>query len=195
MFKVGQRLVTKLFNAGRFVLGRLAGVDDWQLTPTAVTVELDCGFVARLRDVIGEATELYAQFDWARVLETVESFFWAEFCDDYVELVKVRTYLDTLEGGRRSALATLRLGLSILLRLFAPVLPTISEELWSQRFATPHGDQRSIHTSPWPTIAELEAVQSPAHPSSFATARAILGEIRRHKGRAKVSARWPVSHL
>jgi valyl-tRNA synthetase len=195
VFKVGQRLVTKLFNAGRFVLGRLAAVDESQLAPTAITAELDRGFVARLRAVIAEATEAYEEFDWAKALENVESFFWAEFCDDYVELVKARTYLETLDEGGLSALATLQLGLSILLRLFAPVVPTITEELWSRRFATPDSPQRSIHTSPWPTIAELEAVRSPDYPGSFATARMILGEIRREKGHAKVSARWPVSRL
>jgi valyl-tRNA synthetase len=195
IFKVGQRLVTKLFNAGRFVVDRLAAVDESHLAATAITAELDRGFVARLREVIAEATQSYEQFDWARALESVEAFFWAEFCDDYVELVKGRTYLDTLDEGRLSALATLQLGLSILLRLFAPVVPTITEELWSQRFAIPDSRWRSIHTSPWPTGAELELVRSPAHRGAFATARLILGEIRRRKGHAKVSARWPVSRL
>jgi valyl-tRNA synthetase len=195
VFKVGQRLVTKLFNAARFVMGRLAAVDEGHLALSAITAELDRGFMARLREIVVEATEAYEQFDWAKALESVESFFWAEFCDDYVELVKARTYLDMLGEGRLSALATLQLGLSILLRLFAPVVPTITEELWSQRFAVPEGVRKSIHTSPWPTIAELEAVRSPEHSDSFAMARTILGEIRRRKGHAKVSARWPVARL
>jgi valyl-tRNA synthetase len=112
-----------------------------------------------------------------------------------VELVKARTYLDTLDESRLSALATLRLGLSILLRLFAPVVPTITEELWSQRFAIPDDVRRSIHTSPWPSETELEAVKTPASADSYATARLLLAEIRRQKGHAKVSARWPVARL
>jgi valyl-tRNA synthetase len=195
VFKVGQRLVTKLFNAGRFVIGRLGVVDDGQLAPIAITTELDRGFVARLREVIVEVTDAYEQFDWARALESVESFFWAEFCDDYVELVKARTYRESLDEGRLSALATLRLGLSMLLRLFAPVVPTITEELWSQRFAVPEDDRRSIHTSRWPSETELEAVRAPDYPDSYATARMLLAEIRRKKGHAKVSARWPVARL
>jgi valyl-tRNA synthetase len=195
MFKVGQRLVTKLLNAGRFVLGRLGSVEDGELPQSAVTVEIDRSFIARLREVIVEATEAYEQYDWAKALESVESFFWAEFCDDYVELVKARTYRDALDEERRSALAALRQGLSVILRLFAPVVPTISEELWSLRFATPDGRQRSIHTSPWPTLAELEGVSAPTHRDSFAKARQILGDIRRQKGHAKVSARWPVARL
>ena len=195
MFKVGQRLVTKLFNAGRFVLGRLAAVDDTELPHTAITVEIDRSFVGRLREVIVEATETYEQFDWAKALESVESFFWAEFCDDYVELVKARTYRDTLDEERRSALAALRSGLSVLLRLFAPVVPTITEELWSLRFAMPASRLQSVHTSPWPTFSELADVSAPVHPGSFARARQILGDIRRQKGHAKVSARWPVARL
>ena len=195
VFKVGQRLVTKLLNAGRFVLGRLGTIDDQQLVPPLVTAELDRGFVARLRGVIVEATESYEQFEWARALEGVESFFWAEFCDDYVELVKARAYRDSLDEARLSALATLRLGLSTILRLLAPVLPTITEELWSQRFAVRDSDRRSIHTGPWPAETELEAVKAPDYPDSFSVARMILADIRRKKGQAKVSARWPVERL
>jgi valyl-tRNA synthetase len=195
VFKVGRRLVTKLFNAGRFVLGCLGDVDDARLGPAAITAELDRAFAARLRDVVARATDAYEDFDWATALEGVEGFFWAELCDDYLEMVKPRAYQQPLDAGGLSALATLRLALSVVLRLFAPVLPTITEELWSRRFATLEGRTRSIHTSPWPSEAEFAAIPAADHPGSFDAARAILGEVRRVKGNAKVSLRWPVASL
>ena len=92
VFKIGKRLVTKLSNAGRFVLGCLGEVDDRRLTPDAITSELDRAFAARLREVVSLATEAYEAFDWAAALEGVEAFFWAELCDDYLEMVKTRAY-------------------------------------------------------------------------------------------------------
>ncbi|MGH7333987.1 MAG: valine--tRNA ligase, partial [Candidatus Rokuibacteriota bacterium] len=194
-FKVGKRLVTKLFNAGRFALGCLGTVDDHDLRPEAIVDELDRAFAVHLAEVAARATEAYEAFDWAAALEGVEAFFWADLCDDYFEMVKARAYRDTLDAGRLSALATLRLALSVVLRLFAPVLPTITEELWSRRWATPDGPARSIHSSPWPTASELAVVETPDHAGAFAAARTILREVRRVKGSAKVSLRSPVASL
>jgi valyl-tRNA synthetase len=124
----------------------------------------------------------------------VEVFFWSELCDDYLEMVKTRIYRTELDADRLSALATVRLTLSVVLRLFAPLLPTITEELWSRRFAAA-GRARSVHTSPWPTEAEFAAIAPPDHPGAFEAARAILAEVRRVKGGAKVSLRWPVASV
>ena len=195
MFKVGKRLATKLFNAGRFVLGCVGEVDVRRLGAEAITDELDRAFVARLGEVVARVTDAHEAFDWASGLEGVETFFWAELCDDYLELVKSRAYRASLDDGRLSALATLQLALSVVLRLFAPVLPTITEELWSQRFATADGPTRSIHTSPWPAPEELVAVRPPQHAGAFAAARAIIAEVRRAKSNAKRTLRWPVALL
>lgn len=194
VFKIGKRLETKLYNASKFVFGRLGDADDNQIAPEAITLELDRGFVARLLEVVADATRSYEEFDWAGALQNLESFFWSEFCDDYLELVKLRTYREELDAVRLSALATLRLSLSVILRLFAPILPFITEEIWSQRFATQEEPWRSIHTSPWPSASELESIK-PKHKAAYPDARTILAEVRREKGNAKVSARYPVDSL
>ncbi len=182
--KAGKKLVTKLYNAGRFVFSNLAGIDDMEVEPSAITSELDRSFVKRLGEIIVAATKSYEQFDWAGALSKVEDFFWAEFCDDYLEMVKVRAKEDPSRGDRLSALATSSLTLSVLVRLFAPVLPTITEELWSRGFATKDGDSRSVHTSRWPSLIELERIESPAHYGEFAKARAMLRQERQKKAQA-----------
>jgi len=195
VFKVGKRLATKLFNAGRFVLMCLGEVDDRRLAADVIGTELDRAFAARLAEVVSGATRAYEAFDWSAALDAVEAFFWSEVCDDYLEMVKSRVYGEALDAGRLSALATLRLTASVVFRLFAPVLPTIAEELWSRGFAAPDGRMRSVHTSPWPTETEFAEVAAPAHPGAFEAARAIVGEVRRAKSRARVSLRWPVASL
>ncbi|MGB0680430.1 MAG: class I tRNA ligase family protein, partial [Polyangiales bacterium] len=95
--------------------------------------------------------------------------------------------------GAHSAILTLRLGLSVLLRLFAPVLPYITEELWSWDFAS--AGAASIHRAAWPTCAELSAVAPPDHPSCLSLAAAALGAIHKHKSEAGVSIGRPITAL
>ncbi len=172
---VGKRLVTKLFNAGKFVLGQggeVAGID----------AELDRAFVQRLARLVEQVTKSYEAFEYAHALAETESFFWHDFTDTYLELAKVRAR----DGGGGSALAALRLGLSTLLRLFAPVLPYITDEVWSWAFADETGSP-SIHRAPWPGPADFRDVAAPADAESFALAVAALAAVNKSKSEAKVS--------
>ncbi|MGF1468355.1 MAG: valine--tRNA ligase [Sandaracinaceae bacterium] len=181
VLKVGKRLVTKLFNAGKFVLGQ-----DAEVRP--ITHELDRAFVQELRSVVAEATEAYEAFDYARALMVTESFFWARFTDTFLELTKGRARGDDVsEADRGSAVAALRVGLGVLLRLFAPTLPYITEEIWSWVFAEETG-HASIHVAPWPSPADVADVAPPDDEGSFALAIDALQTINRAKSDAGASA-------
>jgi valyl-tRNA synthetase len=121
-------------------------------------------------------------------LEIAESFFWSAFTDAYIELVKARARGDDESTAfeRFSAVNALRIGLSVLLRLFAPFLPFITEEVWSWVFALETGHS-SIHTATWPTASELESIPQPAHPRSFEAATKALRAIHKLKTLSKVS--------
>jgi valyl-tRNA synthetase len=130
VFKVGRRLSTKIFNASRFVLMQLdrAGEEAYTLSPAEIVEPLDRDLASRLGSLVERATQSFDRLDYAAALQTTEECFW-EFCDDYVELVKVRSYGDEDVPARRSAHATLGLALRAFLRLFAPVLPYVTEEV------------------------------------------------------------------
>jgi len=87
-------------------------------------------------------------YDYARALERVESFFWS-FCDDYVELVKIRAYGENDSPATRSARAALSLALSVLQRLLAPFLPFVTDEVWHWWHTS------SVHLAAWPSVDEL----------------------------------------
>jgi valyl-tRNA synthetase len=190
----GRRLVTKLWNASRFVMRQLDPADaSGAPDPGAIREPLDAAFAARLRETSLRATEAFDAFDYAGALAQAEELFW-EFCDDYLELVKLRSYAERDSAGRRSARATLELAVRVFLRLFAPVTPFVCEELWSRRFAG-EGRWRSVHTSPWPEPGEWSGVAPPASPGALAAAVEVLRKIRTAKTRARRNLRWPVESV
>jgi valyl-tRNA synthetase len=194
VFKIGKRLATKIFNASRFVLMQLdrAVVDGEAPGVDEISDPLDVALVARLRTVIEQSTRSFEGFDYASALQVVEDGFWS-FCDHYLELVKLRSYADEDTPGRRSALATLGLALRVHLRMLAPFLPFVAEEVWSWRFAT--GDSPSVHTSRWPSVAEIDRVRRPAHDGTYEAAVEVLTAIRGTKTTSRKSLRWPVAGL
>ncbi|MDQ4213041.1 valine--tRNA ligase [Microbacterium capsulatum] len=172
--KIGRRLAIKILNAAKFVLSFPVPED------AEITHALDASMLATLDGVVREATKAFENYDQARALEVTEAFFWT-FCDDYLELVKERAY-DRTDVGQASAALALRLALSTLLRLLAPVVSFATEEAWSWF------EEGSIHTASWP-----EPSESAGEPAILATAsRALIG-IRRAKTEAKASQKTPVS--
>jgi len=180
--KVGRKLATKLLNVSKFVLGIGEVSDD--VVPTEA---IDVAMLHRLAGVVDEATAAFEAFDYARVLERTEEFFWW-FCDDYVELVKTRGYLSHTEDGAMSARAALRRALSTLQRLLAPLLPFVTEEVWSWWQAG------SVHQSQWPTTSGLtQGLASGPNDELLDAICSAIGMIRRAKTEAKVSQRAVVT--
>ncbi|HEY7705499.1 MAG TPA: valine--tRNA ligase [Acidimicrobiia bacterium] len=179
VMKIGRRLAIKILNASKFALG--FGDDT---APGPITEPLDLAMLAGLTATVTEATRAFEEFDYARALEVAERAFW-DWTDDYVELVKVRAYGEL--PGTSSAHAALQLSLSIFLRLFAPFLPFVTEEVWSW------WQEGSVHRSSWPTAAETG---EPSHgTAALEAASQVLAEVRRAKSEAKVSMKAPVSRL
>ena len=185
VMKIGRRLAIKVLNASKFALGRLGegpvpGIE-------AVHDALDTALLAQLARLVEAATAAQEAFDYARALELTEGFFWS-FCDNYVELVKTRAYGEGSTTGADSARATLASALSALLRLFAPFLPFVTEEVWSW------WQEGSVHTAAWPTVAEV-GPHAGARPDVLDVAAEVLGAVRREKTVHKRSMRARVATL
>ena len=178
--KIGRRLAIKLLNASKFALGFGAATGE-------VSEPLDRAMLLRLADLIDDATACFDRFDYARALERTESHFWS-FCNDYLELVKNRAYGEG--DGARSARAALGPALEAILKLFAPFLPYVTEEVWSWF------QSHSIHRSTWPSSAALRSLAGPAgEPAVLTVAAEVLTEIRRAKSEAQQSMRTGVERV
>jgi valyl-tRNA synthetase len=159
--------------------GAAAGTD-----PAAVTEPIDRALLARLADVIDGATADLDAYEYTRALERTEEFFWF-VCDDYLELVKSRAYGEHGEAEAASARAALSIALDALLRLFAPFLPFVTEEVWSW------WQSGSVHAARWPSSAGLGG----GDPGFLDTASAAIAAVRKAKSDARLSMRADVAAL
>ena len=187
--KVGRRLAMKLLNASRFVLARPE-------PRGPVTAAVDRGLLTNLARLVDESTADLDAYNYARVLERAESFFWS-FCDDYLELVKGRRYGDQGDELAASANGALFTALSTLLRVFAPFLPFVTEEVWSW------WQDGSVHRATWPTSQEVLAACAPLEVSrgadtgadALAFASAVLGAIRKKKSEEQKPLKTPAARV
>jgi valyl-tRNA synthetase len=186
--KVGRRLAMKLLNASRFTLGSAS-------PQGAITYPVDCAMLRTLAALVDDATRHLDGYDYARVLQRTEEFFW-RFCDDYLELVKGRRYGEQGPAAAASANSALAAALSVLLRLFAPFLPFVTEEVWSWWQAG------SVHRAAWPTREEVEALvadHSEARREQdqrvYDWATEVLFEVRKQRSEAKQPLKVPITKV
>ncbi|WP_265023309.1 valine--tRNA ligase [Wolbachia endosymbiont (group A) of Epistrophe grossularia] len=146
-FKIGKRLVTKLWNASKFVSMFMEKHQVMSINSAHET--MDKWILSKLYKVIERATNNLLQFEYCEALGVIEEFFWKDFCDNYLELVKKRAYGSS--EATLSAKQSLAYVLNIILRLFAPFLPYITEEIYHQLYS-----YNSVHNqSNWPSKEEL----------------------------------------
>ena len=179
--RVGRRLAIKILNASKFVLSAAEPCG-------AITAPLDRGMLTQLGWVVRDTTLRLDEYDYTRALELTETWFWS-FCDNYLELAKGRRYGDQGPELAGSANGALTLALSVVLRLFAPFLPFVTDEVWSW------WHDGSVHRAAWPAISEIQtAIGEDDGQGCLALERAVLvlGAVRRKKSEEKRAARTPV---
>jgi valyl-tRNA synthetase len=179
--KIGRRLAMKLLNAAKFALTGGAASGD-------VSHELDRGMLTELAALVGDVTEAFEEYEYTRALDRSEVFFW-NFCDDYLELVKQRRYGVEGTAAAQSANRAMQAAISVLVRLFAPFLPFVTDEVWSWWHTG------SVHRAPWPSAAEISELMggtSSDAAAAFKLASDVTARLRHHRSVNKRSFKVPI---
>ncbi len=191
LLKIGKKLVNKLWNATKFAAIHLEKLDG---EPDEVTATLDKWILSRLHRATTKATQEFEAYEYASALRAIEDFFWNDFCDNYLELVKKRAYDEAGEDrqGQMSAVYTIYHCLDGILRLFAPIVPHVTEELWSHIFDSKAEVIGSIHArGNWPKASDY-LVDEAAETEGIAVVE-LLEAVRKAKSEKGVSIKWPIT--
>jgi len=150
----GKKFENKLWNASNFVFMNLA---DYNSKKPKKIERIDELFLNKLNELVLSCTEAFENYEYAKAKLETEKFFWSIFCDNYLEIVKKRIYEN--KKGKESSQYALYTGLFTLLKLIAPIMPFITEEIYQTYFKKTEKD-KSIHVSSWPgEISSLTKVK------------------------------------
>ncbi|KAB8144062.1 valine--tRNA ligase [Chloroflexia bacterium SDU3-3] len=180
----GAKLVNKLWNAARLI-----GRAEPRGVAAAPPTPLDRAMLSWLQRLIQQATASMEAYSYTAALDATERFFWSSLCDNYLELAKGRLY-DGDEAERERVALTLRELLGTLLRLLAPFLPHITEEIYVQLYAA---EGESIHTGGWPE-ADPGQIDEESERAGEAV-MAILAQARRWKSERRLGLATPLASI
>jgi len=214
VFKIGQKLITKLFNAAKFVdfVVKNGGVENYiyKQNSSQTLQAADEWIISKLHQTIKYATTSFEKFEYARAREKIEEFFWHDFCDNYLEIVKVRAYglkaeklaLQELTDAQKqkinekqlSGIYTLYTCLNGLLKLFAPFIPHITEEIYASTFAAEFEQNKSINArGTWPKAEDYLFNQDAINLGNAALE--VIFEVRKFKSDNNLSMKTTVKNL
>ena len=147
----GKKFLTKLWNASNFVFMNLK---EYKGKKPKKLKELDKLFLTNLDWVAQKTIKNYSKYNIPGAKKEIEYFFWHMFCDNYLEIVKKRVYQGKGDD-KLSAQYTLYHGLFKMLKLIAPIMPFITEELYQTHYKKLE-KTKSIHLCEWEKIKKVE---------------------------------------
>lgn len=204
VLKIGRKLSTKLWNATKFAAIFLPLLKQPPISAKhdiekgTISESLDKWAISRLHQTIETATKEFENYEYSLARMAVEDFFWNVFCDNYLEAVKGRYYDGSPENAKKrlSAIHTIYHCLDAILRLFAPIMPHVTEELYTHIFEEKLSKtkDKSIHSqSFWPKSAYyLHDEEADICGKFFVT---ILDYIRKTKADKNLSIKYPIEKI
>jgi len=173
----GKKLVTKLINASRFIFMNLK---DYKGQKPKKLEKVDELFLEELNELIENATKSFNEYQYSNAKSDIENFFWKDFADNYLEIVKNRIYNG--KGNEKiSAQYTLYNSFFTILKMFAPIIPFITEEIYQENYKK-NEKTKSIHLCEWPKESKTKKKDE-----IYDLLIETIGKIRQEKSIAKKS--------
>lgn len=181
--KAWRKLVTKLWNAARFVFMNLEWFDQTQNIPFDKLQLIDKWILSRLTQTTNKMQEKLDGFEFGLARKEFETFFWSDFCDDYLEIVKDIVYnfskYDNWDNKKLSAQYSLYVSLLSVLKLISPILPHITEEIY-QKYFKQTNQINSIHKCSYPDFG-LNSEDVELYSSKFDILKEYVAAMRKAK--------------
>jgi valyl-tRNA synthetase len=157
--RTGRKFAVKLWNVGRFLSMNLGDLDVPATAPPPGERDIvDRWVLSHLADTVAEATGAFGTHDYMQAHQAASRMFWSVYCDRYLEMIKDRL---GASGDRDSARWTLWESFRVLLGLFAPFAPFVTERMYQQFYRT-HEGTISLHLTRWPEPDERWRGDRPA---------------------------------
>jgi valyl-tRNA synthetase len=200
LLKIGKKLVGKLWNATQFAaihLDKLESQPGNAAGDNQVSETIDRWILSRLSETVSKATAAFQRYEYADALDATNQFFWADFCDNYLELIKKRVYNEDrgfTSAQQQSAIRALYHCLLGILKLYAPFTPHVTEELYSHIFTEDYADKDSLHARfQWPNPADYRVDAVALRDGQYALE--MLELIRKAKSDSNRSIKFPIDGL
>jgi valyl-tRNA synthetase len=165
----------KIWNAARFIFMQMeraaeAGIVIDLSPPLPVGGHQDNGqvklesvwIISRLFGTAGEVNRALSEYRFDEAANTLYSFFWGDFCDWYLEIVKLRLDFTGPAAPAHAALATLVAVFERALRLLSPIMPFLCEEIWHALYEN-HPPQKSIALTSYPQNGDGVCIEFAEH--------------------------------
>jgi valyl-tRNA synthetase len=183
----GKKTITKLFNAGKLILMNLKDYNNEK--PDKFEL-IDLWLLSRLNEVIKNCTNYFDNYEYAKAKSEIDNFFWNTFCDYYLEIVKDRLYNEKSKESKISAQYTLNYSLLNILKLFAPIMPHITEEIYHLYYSKIE-NKKSIHINEWPKYnKELKNKKAEKIGEELIK---LISEVRQFKSKNNKSLKEPIN--
>ncbi|MCF7866791.1 valine--tRNA ligase [Candidatus Woesearchaeota archaeon] len=190
--QTGKKTINKIFNASKFAIMNLENHTPKEINKTELEI-MDKWLLSKLQKTIKLATQGFEEYEYSRAKHETDKFFWQKFCDNYLEFIKHRTYGEdqeqtaehrTQNPSKLAAQTTLYNALLTQIKLFAPIMPFITEEIYQMYFKE-YEKTTSIHITNWPKYnSELIDEESEIIGD---LAVEINSEVRKYKSENKLS--------
>ena len=208
LISVGQKLITKLFNSAKFAEMNLENLKGGISTAKndieneLIFESMDKWLISKTKLTIEKATKFFECYEYNKALEAIENLFWNDFCDNYLEIAKVRCYgakafkyqdknlsqeeIEKIEKGQQSAIRTIYYVFNAILKMFAPFVPAICDEIYSCLYEEEFNTTKSISSrGTWPKIDDFIESQTSLEIGNIAIN--ILAEVRKYKSEKNIS--------
>ena len=183
-----ERLIKKIWNAYNFIKMHLPH----DLSTPKKVEEIDSFLLLKLEELVRDVTGHLENYEYSHARALTEKFFWQTFCDNYLEIIKKRIYGENIDK-KKSAQHVLGKSLLTILKLFAPIMPCITEEIY-QEFFKDKEKSESIHVSKWPETNFKKFTKQQEELDKKGTKFfEILGKVRQEKSKAQKSMKSEIN--